>query len=165
MQSKSGAQTLDARFSQNEMRRKQHGKVETTLLHVLLFQITIAWRTWSDSHLERLRDAQPICKHCRLQCYLMRWRWRTSQRTKGGCAQLTEASAAQTLASSVRHRLLALRHLQADELLSGEEASQIAVNIVTSLFTQPDQPTQQNTPRTESAQRSMAMGSVRTNTC
>ena len=80
-----------------------------------------------------------------------------------GCP--AEASAAQTLASSVRHRLLALRHLQADELLSGEEASQIAVNIVTSLFTQPDQPTQQNTPRTESAQRSMAMGSVRTNTC
>ena len=79
-----------------------------------------------------------------------------------GCP--AEASAAQTLASSVRHRLLALRHLQADELLSGEEASQIAVNIVTSLFTQPDQPTQQNTPRTESAQRSMAMGSVRTNT-
>ena len=79
-----------------------------------------------------------------------------------GCP--AEASAAQTLANSVRHRLLALRHLQADELLSGEEASQIAVNIVTSLFTQPDQPTQQNTPRTESAQRSMAMGTVRTNT-
>ena len=44
---------------------------------------------------------------------------------------------AQRLARVTRHRLLALKQLQVDQLLSRDEASQVAVNIATALLTQP----------------------------
>ena len=44
---------------------------------------------------------------------------------------------AQRLAHMARHRLLALKQLQVDQLLSRDEASQVAVNIATALLTQP----------------------------